>query len=129
MNPSNIPPTPLRIELAWPSKELSPNSRVHHMALWRAKKTAKEAAGWTTRAAVGNGSPNHFRTGARLPLKITAQPPAVKRDRDADNVIASLKAAIDGVACALGVDDSLFDPSFSWGEPSGNGKIVVEVGA
>jgi hypothetical protein len=44
---------------------------------------------------------------ARLRVSIIARPKD-NRARDEDNLQASLKAALDGVAAALGVDDSRF---------------------
>jgi crossover junction endodeoxyribonuclease RusA len=114
----------VKIELAWPDAILNPNARAHFMALSRAKKAAKEAANWSTRSV----KPLAWKhDGSRLPVKIIAHPP-INRNRDADNCIASLKAPLDGVAAALGVNDSLFDLSFEWGEVISRGKIIVEVG-
>ena len=115
----------MRIELAWPDQILSPNSRAHFMPLSRAKKTAKEAANWSTRSV----KPLDWKhDGSRLPVKIIAHPP-INRNRDADNAIASCKSLLDGVAEALGVNDSLFDLSFEWGDVVSRGKVIVEVGA
>jgi hypothetical protein len=34
---------------------------------------------------------------------------------------------LDGIAKALGVDDSLFDPRVQWAEPVKHGRIVVTI--
>ena len=114
----------MHIELAWPHKDLSPNGRAHFMAVSRAKKDAREAANWSTRAVKPLGWKHD---GSRLTFLITAYPPD-KRARDDDNITASCKAYRDGVADALGVDDKLFDQRFQWGEPVSGGKIVLSLG-
>jgi crossover junction endodeoxyribonuclease RusA len=45
--------------------------------------------------------------GAPLRVTLRVYPPD-KRRRDWDNVIASLKSGLDGIADALGIDDSRF---------------------
>lgn len=44
-----------------------------------------------------------------LPLRLTFFAPD-KRKRDLDNLLAAMKPSLDGMAQALGVDDSLFYP-------------------
>lgn len=113
------------VELAWPDKSLSPNARVHWGALSRAKKKAKDDAFWAAKYVIPKGFKH---TGDRLSFVVTAYPPD-KRARDDDNIVAQMKSARDGIADALGVDDTLFDQRFQWGEPVSGGKIVVEVAA
>lgn len=114
------------IELGWPAKALSPNARVHHMALYKAKKAAKEEAFFATKAAMHGWSFAHH--GERLPFVVTAYPPTDGQSRDDDNLAASTKASRDGIARALGIDDKFFDQRLQWGEPVKGGKIVVAVG-
>ena len=64
----------------------------------------------------------------RIPLRITISPPD-RRKRDRDNLQASLKYALDCVAKWMGVDDYLFDPSYTFAEPVPGGKVIVEIGA
>jgi crossover junction endodeoxyribonuclease RusA len=52
--------------------------------------------------------------------------PPSKRRMDMDNAIASMKAALDGMADGLGCDDSLFRLSAEWGDSVG-GQVVVSV--
>ena len=96
------------------------------MALWRAKKTAKDEAYWSTRAIMGFAREKH--DGARVPVKLTLHPVKGKAAPDADNAIASCKAAIDGFSAAIGIDDKLFDIAFAFGEPVERGALVIEVG-
>jgi crossover junction endodeoxyribonuclease RusA len=57
--------------------------------------------------------------------------PPTRRRTDLDNVIASCKSLIDGISCALGVDDSQLAMRFPerLSEPVKGGAIVVEVTA
>ncbi len=114
------------VELAWPSKTLSPNARVHHMALYGAKRAAKDEAMWATKVALGRDKFAHDGK-SDIILRQIAHPPD-KRDRDRDNLDHSLKAHRDGIALALGVDDKHFRPTgIEWGEQAKGGKIVIEV--
>lgn len=115
---------PVLIELGWPAKQLSPNARVHRMVKHRYAKAAKIEAGWATKSAM----PFDF-GGDRFDIHIRAYPP-VDRNRDADNLITSMKAHLDGIAAALDVDDSLFNaPTLEWSDITQHGKIVVRVTA
>ena len=66
--------------------------------------------------------------GGWLALTLTFCPPD-KRRRDRDNLLASMKSDLDGVAQALGLDDQYFDPiTLQRGEPVKGGCVLVEVG-
>lgn len=91
------------LDLPWPMKELNPNARVHHHELARRKKSFRAACYVATKAAkiaVGPG---------RHSLFVEFFPPD-QRKRDRDNLLASMKPGIDGVAEALGINDCDFDP-------------------
>jgi crossover junction endodeoxyribonuclease RusA len=114
---------PLSIELSWPAKELSPNARVHHMVLWRFKSAAKKEAYWATKYV----RPLTWAHDGPLPVRIVAHPPD-NRARDTDNLISSLKAHLDGIADALGVNDSTFTlQPVVWADRMDRGKIIVEI--
>jgi crossover junction endodeoxyribonuclease RusA len=117
--------TSVLLELGWPAKALSPNSREHFMTKWRYAKASKDTAFWATRASLGHAELKHDGK-TRIAVVITAYPPD-ERDRDSDNLLASCKACLDGIALALKVNDSFFDPRVQWGEPVPNGKLVIEV--
>jgi crossover junction endodeoxyribonuclease RusA len=53
--------------------------------------------------------------------------PKDKRHRDYDNLLAASKSMLDGIAHALGVDDSRFGPFFLDVE-QGTGETVVAIG-
>lgn len=60
-------------------------------------------------------------------LTVTFNPPD-KRQRDRDNMIASVKAYQDGIADALGANDHTFSPEYRFGNPEILGRVVVEIG-
>lgn len=98
--------------LPWPSKDLSPNSRVH----WSRKSKAIKAARYYAKFSV-------MRCLDALPLYGKPGPavsyifhPCDNRRRDLDNLIASTKAFSDGIADALLVNDATFKLSFAIGE-------------
>jgi crossover junction endodeoxyribonuclease RusA len=114
------------IELPWPAKELSPNARQHWSAAARAKKAYRlrcravgEAAGL---ALVPKGA-----TGVLVHLAFFKPD---RRPRDWDNLLASMKSGFDGLADAMGVDDSKWKLSFEVADepvPAGVVLVTVEV--
>lgn len=108
--------------LPWPDKRLSPNSRHHWAQVARAKKAAKRTAHYTVLEA-GIGKIN----ATAVNVKLSFYPPS-KRHYDADNLIASHKAALDGIAEAIGVDDSKFIISATpHGPVEKNGMVKVSL--
>ena len=102
----------LTVELPWPDRALSPNNR-DRWANIRSKKAAKNYAWGMTKAAMG---PLGIRVAAwsgeiKVHLEFI---PAINRSRDEDNFVASMKAGLDGIASALGVDDANFRLSHSF---------------
>ena len=91
------------IDLPWFPNELSPNSRKHWAVVADAKKRYREACWAMTKQAGVITIPEE------VPVHISIQfyPPS-NRKYDLDNLLASMKAGLDGVAQALNVDDSRF---------------------
>lgn len=85
------------IRLGWPPKELNPNARVHWGKKSRHTKAYRAEAVIATQAAL-KGAVAVADT--EIPLLVTFYPPD-NRARDDDNIIASFKAARDGIAQAL----------------------------
>jgi crossover junction endodeoxyribonuclease RusA len=110
-----------RIALPWPAKTLSPNARVHWRVRHGAARIAKDEAFVLTKAACIRAP------AGTIPMTITFNPPDA-RHRDDDNAIASFKAARDGIALGLGVDDRVFRPTYVFGEPVKGGRVLVEIG-
>lgn len=109
------------INVPWPDKRLSPNARVHHMALAKVKKQYR--ADCALIATYGRVA----LSGMPLSLHLDFHPPDARR-RDRDNLLASMKAGIDGVCDALGIDDSAFDPvSVSLKSPVKGGQVVLRI--
>ena len=61
-----------------------------------------------------------------LMLSITFYPPD-RRKRDLDNMLASIKAGLDGLSDAIGIDDSDFAITIRKGDNIKNGAINIEV--
>jgi hypothetical protein len=96
----------LTVVLPWPSVDLSPNSR-NKWAMIRAKKAAKNYALTYTKSLMG---PLRIVPGSWLgPVTIQYTfHPAMNRARDDDNFANRMKAARDGIAEALGINDTKF---------------------
>ena len=94
----------MELVLPWPSKDLSPNARIH----WsRRAKAAKAARHEAYLLAVAAGWPSLKFADGRIHLWIDFYPPT-RRMPDDDNLLSRFKPARDGIADALGVDDRLF---------------------
>ncbi len=89
------------IDLPWPPKELSPNARVH----W-AKKSSAAKRYRADCFALCKQAELKAPEGDIL-LIIDFFPPDARR-RDDDNCLAMFKSGRDGLADALGIDDSRF---------------------
>jgi len=113
----------IRIKLPWPKPDLWPNSRASRFEVARAKKAYRSGCGWEALQAMnGRGYAYHD----RITLRLTFCPPDNRR-RDMDNMLAAMKAGIDGVADALRVDDSRFDYQLYRGDPCKGGAVIFEV--
>jgi Holliday junction resolvase RusA-like endonuclease len=113
------------VTLPFPHPGLSPNRShgKHWSATSALRKTARQEAFILTKSlrpsVVGDGS---------VSLKITFVQPD-KRQRDRDNLLSALKPSLDGIADALGINDSRFDPVTicrAFGPKPG--CVVVEIG-
>ena len=106
----------------WPPRELSPNARVHFMALSRVKKRYRADCGML---ALLYGQKVRGADGFNVTL--TFHPPD-RRHRDDDNLEASFKSGRDGIAEALGVDDRKWTVTRApLGEPVPGGCVMVEI--
>ena len=113
------------LRLSWPSSKLNPNrSKGRHWSWNNKERKAAKNEGWGE--ANLRGAKNV--TGKRFKLSVTAYPPDNRR-RDADNLLASLKHAADGIALAMGVDDSAFTWTFEGFDRSGSPGILIQVEA
>ena len=111
------------VTLPWPHPSLSPNARVHFMALARVKKAARHDAAWAAKSA-NLTAPDS----ARVKVVLTFHPKD-KRPRDRDNLLAMSKAALDGIADHLCVNDSRFEHHVyvSTPDPDKLGFVIIEL--
>ncbi len=110
-----------RVELPWPPKELSPNSRAH----WRKRHAA---AKMMRRSAHILGMEAKLRAPADgdIIIHLTLHPP-VKRGHDRDNGLARCKSLLDGIADALRVNDKRFKPTAEFADTVDGGCVVLEI--
>lgn len=121
----------MKVELPWPDKALFPNrSRgVHWGSISGLKAVAMNDAFALTKEAMAGFRKDmgrEFKTIGNVPLSITFHYPDARR-RDLDNCFAACKSALDGVALALGVDDSCFCPVTLNRVVGGVGKVEVQL--
>jgi len=98
------------IKLDWPNAKLAPN-RANGKA-WYGVAAIKAKAREDAFVLAKNAailSEDKYTTTRRYALRITFLAPD-KRRRDIDGCLSSLKSALDGIALAMGVDDSQFRP-------------------
>ena len=115
----------ITIELPWPDADLSPNARVHYMALYRAKEQAKHDAYYLTLSHRFGENWFDWPEAETISVTYTFYPPT-NQENDDDNLIASMKAARDGIALALDVDDSCFRTQpVEWGDVIDGGLVKV----
>lgn len=113
----------VELTLPWPPRELHPNARMHWAAKARITKKARQTAAWLAKAAgAGNLCVE------RLNVSIQFMAPD-KRRRDTDGMISSVKAYLDGIADATGVDDSNFNLTIKRAEPITGGLVRVSIEA
>ena len=116
---ADLPPN--SVCLPWPPKELSPNARTHWATKARIAKRYRATCHILAKQArlqAGEG-PIH--------LVVTFAPPD-RRHRDDDNCTGAFKAGRDGVADAMGVDDSRFRVTASIStEPVKGGCVVLTI--
>ena len=118
----------LEVKLPWPHKALFPNAKGgRHWGSFQAQKIkARNDGQVATRAALGT---NKVALSGKEPLRITFYAPD-RRKRDVDGMHGAIKHHLDGMAKALGVDDSIFRPVVLDVEldPAKKGFVLVEVG-
>lgn len=110
----------MELIMPWPAlKPLSPNWRGHWAAKAAARKKLRQA--WAM-AALQQGA--GLVRANRLDVRLEFVPPD-RRARDLDNLLASCKSGVDGLADVLGVDDSKWGLSISKADRIGGFVRVV----
>ena len=118
----------LTITLPWPDARLHPNKRLHFHAVAKVKKTARHDAWVAGIAATTPANRDMYKRADTLNVEVLFLPPDNRR-RDTDGMLTSCKAALDGIADALGVDDSRWRLTIDRGEPVKGGAVIVSVRA
>lgn len=114
--------TAATLELSWPDKRLSPNARLHWANLHSAKAAAARIAGME---CLVQHVPRNINA-KRVVAGFVFLPPD-RRARDLDNLVTAMKAAQDGIAKWIGVDDSRWVPTYEIGEPVKGGKVIINL--
>jgi len=115
-------PNALQIALPWPDKVLSPNARVHWSKRVTAVSKARAVAFYLTKSQTGSTKPSWPK--AHLTWEFC---PPSRRRYDVDNLVSQHKAAQDGIADALGIDDAKFISTYQLGSPVKGGAVIVNI--
>jgi crossover junction endodeoxyribonuclease RusA len=111
----------MRIELPFQPSSLSGHAKGH----WRKKAgITKKHRIWARHATLA-ARPIVPSEGDII-IHVRFEPP--KRRGDRANFSNRMKPYFDGIADALGVNDSRFLPRFEYGEPVEGGRVIVEIG-
>ena len=114
----------ITIELSWPDKRLSPNSRVHRQLVAREKSLQRNVA---KLRAWEQGYKKLVNVEGSYEIEYIFHPPD-RRKRDIDNCLSMMKAAQDGVCDFLEVDDYRIKRTvLEWGEVVKGGKVVLRL--
>ncbi len=103
------------IVLPWPPSCLSPNSRTDRRKSAAPRAKYRDDAMLVSRSHRADYHPN---------LIITFHAPD-KRRRDLDNMLASIKSGLDGVAKGIGVDDADWSLTIRKGSPTPGGAVTI----
>jgi len=111
--------------LGWPPKALNPNWSGHWAQKAAAKKAYRRACAAIVRDAGGLMPP--LGPDDAVAVSLAFYPPD-RRSRDWDNLLATMKSGLDGLADGLGVNDSLFRPTVTVADQIGGFvRVTVEV--
>lgn len=110
-----------RIVLPWPPAALQPHAKGSRWPKIRATKTYRQQAFWLAKEAGVAADPTAI-------LTVIYHPPDRAR-RDCQNMHGRIKAAIDGIADAMGCDDHGFRVRFpeAFAAVVKRGAVIVEV--
>lgn len=114
------------LKLSWPARPLWQNSNAHFMAKARAVKAARREA-MIASQAVGL---HRIKGVISAELAFEFYPPISSRATDIQNMPATVKAYIDGIADALGIDDKAFaqpDWPSAFNPKCRDGHVIVRV--
>ena len=115
----------MRVDLPWPPRHLSPNARVHWAVLARDKAAYRFSCMWLAKVAFCATGEPAFAVPVLVAIHFS---PPDNRGRDLDNMLASCKAGLDGVAQAIGVDDKHWHLDLSRGPVVKGGAVILTIG-
>ena len=107
----------ITLELSWPPSQLSPNKRLHWSKVAKAKKSYRHSCYVETLELLKQPRNQAALSDGNLVLELTFIRPD-RRSYDRDNLIARMKAGIDGACDALGIDDKRFATVIANVDPS-----------
>lgn len=111
-----------QLELPWPSRELSPNFRGHWATVAKVKKAYRLKC---HQLGLANGLHLAPKTPDSVKVHLLFCQPD-RRGRDWDNMLASMKSGLDGLAEAMGIDDRHWRLAFDVADdPVKHGKVLV----
>jgi crossover junction endodeoxyribonuclease RusA len=111
------------LRLSWPARPLWQNYRTHWNAAARTRAEYRREA-WALALAQSVG-----RLETTTPRLVFSFHPPDRRKRDLHNMPATMKAAIDGIAQAMGCDDEGFRCVWpeAWGDVVKGGCVMIEI--
>lgn len=110
------------VTIPWPDRRLSPNARVH----WTVRSKVARAARYEAQVLAVKAGLRNLK-GSKATVSAVFNPPD-RRGRDIDNMFASVKPKIDGIADVLGIDDRYWEWSgIKRGEPSRPGHVTFTI--
>jgi len=120
----------ITFSLPWPDRALSPNSRIDRRASTKIRQGARDTGFLLAKDALKKTGRSGFMLGTtRIAISYTFHAPNMRR-YDLDNSLSRCKAYSDGIALAIGVDDSRWDQvTLRRGRPVDGGCVVVEIEA
>lgn len=113
----------MNVTLPFPPKELNPNNKPHWAVLARVKKKYKELS-WLLALKAGI-TPISCEGWKKADIHLNFYAPD-RRARDGDNMLAAMKAGLDGLSSAMGLDDRYFKVTFDVSDDIG-GMVKVTV--
>ena len=114
----------IHLTLPFPHKDLNPNAIKHWTHKAKLKKQQMSDVRWCFLAEVCGP----LDTSGNIPVSFVFHPPD-KRGRDIDNLLASMKAAIDQIAISLKVNDKQFRPiTIDMGEVRKPAVVEITIG-
>ena len=102
----------IEVVLGWPPTDLSPNARKHWAQVARAKKQYRKDCYSVSKEQLKKYKGATENIPEKLVLEMTFIPPD-RRSYDRDNLVARMKAGIDGLADALRINDKQFNTVIS----------------